>query len=87
MRLLFVLSLSFFSLRPAQAERLLIPMDTTQRDHLKSYGLAFWILEHGGTIEWLLNYRGGTRALRARLVTGRCRYFYHRRACLLPLFS
>lgn len=60
MRLLFVLSLSFFSLRPAQAERLLIPMDTTQRDHLKSYGLAFWILEHGGTIEWLLNYRGGT---------------------------
>ena len=60
MRILFVLTLCMCCLGTAQAERLLVPMDTTQRDHLKSYGLAFWILENGGSIEWLLNYRGGT---------------------------
>ena len=44
---------------PAFAERLLIPMDLQQRDHLKAYGVAFWALERGVTVEWLLNYRGG----------------------------
>lgn len=44
---------------PAFAERLLIPMDLEQRDHLKAYGVAFWALERGVTVEWLLNYRGG----------------------------
>ncbi|MBI4417571.1 MAG: asparagine synthetase B [Ignavibacteriales bacterium] len=40
--------------------KLLIPMDGAQTDHLKSYGVAFWLLEHGGTVDWLLNYRGGS---------------------------
>ncbi|MEC8993762.1 MAG: asparagine synthetase B [Candidatus Latescibacterota bacterium] len=44
---------------PVSAERLLIPMDLQQTNHLKAYGLAFWILEHEVTVEWLLNYRGG----------------------------
>ncbi len=35
-------------------------MDITQRDHLKAYGLAFWILESDINVEWLLNYRGGS---------------------------
>ena len=35
-------------------------MDTKQTDHLKSYGVAFWLLEKGGTVDWLLNYRGGS---------------------------
>ena len=34
-------------------------MDLQQRDHLKAYGVAFWALERGVTVEWLLNYRGG----------------------------
>jgi hypothetical protein len=38
---------------------LLVPMDGRQTDHLKAYGLAYWALAHGQTIEWLLNYRGG----------------------------
>jgi hypothetical protein len=59
MRLLFTLLLFTISFQPAQAERLLVPMDNTQRDHLKSYGLAFWTLERGIAVEWLLNYRGG----------------------------
>ncbi len=39
----------------------LIPMDDTQRDHLKAYGLTYWALEapRGYGAEWLLNYRGG----------------------------
>lgn len=44
---------------PAVAERILIPMDLQQRDHLKAYGVAFWSLERGIAVEWLLNYRGG----------------------------
>ena len=40
--------------------KLLIPMDLKQTDHLKSYGVAFWILQHNGEVDWLLNYRGGS---------------------------
>jgi hypothetical protein len=39
--------------------KLLVPMDLTQRNHLKAYGLAFWSLTQGANVEWLLNYRGG----------------------------
>lgn len=35
-------------------------MDETQTNHLKAYGLAYWALERDVTIEWLLNYRGGS---------------------------
>jgi len=42
------------------AQRLLIPMDLTQTDHLKSYGVAYRALQKGIDVEWLLNYRGGS---------------------------
>lgn len=43
------------------AQKLLIPMDEAQTDHLRSYGLAYWILEKTQTdVEWLLNYRSGS---------------------------
>ncbi len=42
------------------AQKILIPMDETQTDHLKAYGIAFWVLERDMDIEWLLNYRGGS---------------------------
>src|SRR5262249_55504380 len=35
-------------------------MDQHQTDHLKAYGLTFWVLQHGQKAEWLLNYRGGS---------------------------
>jgi hypothetical protein len=35
-------------------------MDNTQTDHLKSYGITFWVLQQGIDTEWLLNYRGGS---------------------------
>jgi len=41
------------------ASSILIPMDKTQKNHLKAYGIAYFILENDVTIDWLLNYRGG----------------------------
>ena len=41
---------------PAHSQMMLIPMDLTQTDHLKSYGAAYWGLQNGVRIEWLLNY-------------------------------
>jgi hypothetical protein len=49
-----------FSSRPAQAAFLLLPMDETQTNHLKSYGIAYWVISKNVTIDWLLNYRGGS---------------------------
>lgn len=52
-----LLILSFTSLKAAY---ILIPMDKTQKNHLKSYGIAYWILKNNVEIDWLLNYRGGS---------------------------
>ena len=43
-----------------KADYLLIPMDYSQAQHLKAYGIAYWILEHKVDVDWLLNYRGGS---------------------------
>ena len=43
------------------AAKILIPMDEeSQRNHLKAYGIAYWILQNEIEVEWLLNYRGGS---------------------------
>ena len=44
----------------ANANAILVPMDETQKDHLKAYGVAYWVLENEIVMEWLLNYRGGS---------------------------
>lgn len=44
----------------AAAPWLVVPMDDSQADHLKAYGVAFRALERGQKAEWLLNYRGGS---------------------------
>ena len=41
-------------------QKLLIPMDQTQNDHLKAYGIAFYSLNRNINVEWLLNYQGGS---------------------------
>ena len=57
----FILSLLLLlTLAPARASYLLIPMDDSQTDHLKAYGITYWVLENGGKADWLLNYRGGS---------------------------
>jgi len=35
-------------------------MDENQKNHLKAYGIAYWILMHDVEVDWLLNYRGGS---------------------------
>ena len=44
----------------ARAQAMLVPMDLTQTNHLKAYGLAYRAIERGHVVEWLLNYRGGS---------------------------
>ena len=53
--LIVLFSFSFLS-----GNKILIPMDLAQKDHLKAYGIAYWILTQGINVEWLLNYRGGS---------------------------
>lgn len=50
----------FFVIQVAQSAQLLIPMDESQKNHLKSYGLAFWLLKQNQEVQWLLNYQGGS---------------------------
>ncbi|MBS1271080.1 MAG: hypothetical protein MAGBODY4_00209 [Candidatus Marinimicrobia bacterium] len=53
--LIVLLPLSLFA-----QQKLLIPMDLSQTDHLKAYGVAYWTLKQQINVEWLLNYRGGS---------------------------
>ncbi len=56
---LFLSILCLFFIQ-THAIQLLIPMDDSQRNHLKSYGIAYWVLQHNVEVKWLLNYRGGS---------------------------
>lgn len=42
------------------ANSIFIPMDGKQANHLKAYGIAYWILKSEMEVDWLLNYRGGS---------------------------
>tara|TARA_Y100000817_G_scaffold43722_1_gene30240 strand:+ start:829 stop:2079 length:1251 start_codon:yes stop_codon:yes gene_type:complete len=52
--------LLFFLLVVLKSEKILIPMDISQKDHLKAYGVIFWCLENNTNVEWILNYKGGS---------------------------
>lgn len=64
--LLFALSLiliaSLILCSTSFGQNLLIPMDESQSDHLKAYGLTYWALQSPRSFNarWLLNYRGGS---------------------------
>ena len=45
-----------------KASTMLIPMDDKQTDHLKAYGICYWVLNNQVDAWWLLNYRGGSFA-------------------------
>jgi hypothetical protein len=57
-RLLFIVLV--FVVGQLSANRILIPMDDSQKNHLKAYGIAYWVLANEVDVEWLLNYRGGS---------------------------
>ena len=57
---LYCSAVMFFIVLQSNAIQLLIPMDTSQKNHLKSYGIAYWVLQRDIEVKWLLNYRGGS---------------------------
>lgn len=59
LRSIFIL-LFTFSFAIGRCNSILIPMDESQNNHLKAYGLAYFILQKGNSVDWLLNYRGGS---------------------------
>lgn len=60
MKKISLLLITLFISFNAISSSILIPMDESQKNHLKSYGLAYWVLKQEVSIEWLLNYRGGS---------------------------
>ena len=61
-RALGTLVAALVAVAPAEAagQWLLVPMDRSQPNHLKAYGLTYWSIGEGLEAEWLLNYRGGS---------------------------
>ena len=59
--ILFILIINFIL-----PQKILIPMDQEQNDHLKAYGIAFWSLQNKDPLNWLLNYRGGSFLLEGK---------------------
>ncbi|MEN9448214.1 MAG: hypothetical protein RJA25_1504 [Bacteroidota bacterium] len=58
-KLFFILTI-LFSLS-MKANFILLPMDeTSQKNHLKAYGITYWVLDKQYKASWLLNYRGGS---------------------------
>jgi hypothetical protein len=61
MKKIFVLTLFLFIYVKMFASHILIPMDAeSQKNHLKAYGITYWVLEKQQKVKWLLNYRGGS---------------------------
>jgi hypothetical protein len=61
-KILVTLCLSIFCLFKIQAAYMLLPMDLKQKEHLKAYGITYWVLQKNIEAHWLLNYRGGSFA-------------------------
>lgn len=59
MRILLILVFNLFCIA-GMANYILIPMDKQQSNHLKAYGIAYWVLQNDVEVDWLLNYRGGS---------------------------
>jgi hypothetical protein len=59
--LLYVLLLNSIGYT-TEANQIMVSMDEHQTNHLKSYGVAYWVLTKDSPVDWLLNYRGGSFA-------------------------
>jgi hypothetical protein len=72
-RLILVILFLFLQIN-VWASYILIPMDDTQTNHLKAYGIAYWVLENQQEVDWLLNYRGGSFMIKNQaLIEKECR--------------
>ncbi len=59
-KLFLSLVITLLSIFVAQSAHILIPMDNSQNNHLKAYGIAYYVLTYDVEVSWLLNYRGGS---------------------------
>lgn len=57
---ILLLPLLFFGSGAAAQQQLMIPMNDSQSNHLKAYGIIFNNLQDGNSAQWLLNYEGGS---------------------------
>src|SRR5215831_12202284 len=62
MKKLILIPVFLFSLQLTFASMIMLPMDLKQANHLKAYGIAYWVLTKGVKVDWMLNYRGGSFA-------------------------
>jgi hypothetical protein len=60
MRGIFLTLIFLAAISTSYASYILIPMDEKQANHLKGYGIAYWVLQNDIEVDWLLNYRGGS---------------------------
>ncbi len=73
MKLFILLVITLCINASAFASYILIPMDDSQKNHLKSYGIAYWSLKGELEIQWLVNYRGGSFLIpNSKLVSNEC---------------
>ena len=56
----YILALLILTISFSASAEILIPMDNSQSNHLKAYGIAFASLQQQISVKWLLNYRGGS---------------------------
>ncbi len=60
MKKLFSIFIFFLLTQLAFCAQILVPMDESQQNHLKAYGIAYHVLTYDLEVSWLLNYRGGS---------------------------
>ena len=60
MKRAFIIGLFILQSLVGFSSYILIPMDETQKNHLKAYGIAYWSIKGELQIQWLVNYRGGS---------------------------
>lgn len=56
----YLVVLMLFTSSILYSQKMLIPMDLSQTDHLKAYGVAYNALARDIRVDWLLNFRGGS---------------------------
>lgn len=60
LQIFLIIFISVSTVNLSSAQRVLIPMDGSQTNHLKAYGVIFNHIDAGESGMWLLNYRGGS---------------------------
>jgi hypothetical protein len=59
-RYILIMAIIFSLTTQLNAAYLLLPMNNSQTNHLKAYGITYWTLQNGIEAWWLLNYEGGS---------------------------